>query len=182
MQTAISQTIDEIIQTEGGYVDHPADRGGPTKYGITLATLRAWRESQSRGAAPHVDADTVRDLTIEEARKILTHEYWIGPGLSRLQLPLKVCAYILDAAVHHGPRAAIRMLQRAAQVEADGIIGPITSRAVHVLPARELAARFLAARVVELGRIITSNSSQAVFAHGWMRRVANQIRELPEVE
>ena len=37
------EIIDGIIKREGGYVDHPADRGGPTKFGITLATLEAWR-------------------------------------------------------------------------------------------------------------------------------------------
>ena len=37
--------IAELIQREGGYVDDPDDRGGPTKYGITLATLQAWRHT-----------------------------------------------------------------------------------------------------------------------------------------
>ena len=29
-----------IVQREGGYVFHPNDPGGATKYGVTLATLR----------------------------------------------------------------------------------------------------------------------------------------------
>ena len=31
------QIIDALIEREGGYVHNPADRGGPTKYGITLS-------------------------------------------------------------------------------------------------------------------------------------------------
>ena len=33
--------IDELIEREGGYVNHPADRGGPTRFGITEAVARA---------------------------------------------------------------------------------------------------------------------------------------------
>jgi|GEM_PF-4548155 len=42
MQTVLT-LIDRLIDREGGFVDHPADRGGPTKYGITLRTLSKWR-------------------------------------------------------------------------------------------------------------------------------------------
>lgn len=33
--------IEDVIDREGGYVDHPADRGGATRYGITQAVARA---------------------------------------------------------------------------------------------------------------------------------------------
>ena len=33
--------IDGLIEREGGYVDHPADKGGPTCFGITQAVARA---------------------------------------------------------------------------------------------------------------------------------------------
>lgn len=32
----IHDLIEEVIAREGGYSDHPADRGGPTNMGITL--------------------------------------------------------------------------------------------------------------------------------------------------
>ena len=44
MTTDTDRIIDGLIVAEGGYVDHPADRGGPTKYGITRKTLAAWRK------------------------------------------------------------------------------------------------------------------------------------------
>ena len=28
---SVQETIDEILNREGGFVNHPADRGGPTK-------------------------------------------------------------------------------------------------------------------------------------------------------
>ena len=33
--------IDALIDREGGYVDHPADKGGATCFGITQAVARA---------------------------------------------------------------------------------------------------------------------------------------------
>jgi len=35
MRDSIDELIDELIAREGGFVDHPADKGGPTRWGIT---------------------------------------------------------------------------------------------------------------------------------------------------
>ena len=37
----INGLIDELTEREGGYVNHPADRGGPTRFGVTEAVARA---------------------------------------------------------------------------------------------------------------------------------------------
>ncbi|MGN6123997.1 MAG: glycosyl hydrolase 108 family protein, partial [Sphingomonas oligoaromativorans] len=36
-----SDLIDELIQREGGYSARPADKGGPTRFGISEAVARA---------------------------------------------------------------------------------------------------------------------------------------------
>lgn len=63
MNEKVDKMIDDIIRREGEYVDHPNDRGGPTKYGITQKTL-----SQYLGYAA-VKSD-VQNLDIEVARAI----------------------------------------------------------------------------------------------------------------
>ena len=57
----IDQMLNDVLRREGGYVHDPADRGGPTHYGITQRTLRAWRGQL-------VTAADVRDLTTAEAK------------------------------------------------------------------------------------------------------------------
>ena len=41
----ISDLIDELIDREGGYSDHPQDRGGATRWGVTEAVARAFMPS-----------------------------------------------------------------------------------------------------------------------------------------
>ena len=48
---------------EGGFANDPQDRGGPTKFGITLATLRAYSGRSDLGE------DDVRELTQAQARR-----------------------------------------------------------------------------------------------------------------
>ena len=57
--------IDAVIDREGRYVNHPADRGGPTCWGITQAVARAEGYAGSMRDLPRAfrkpsSADSVR--------------------------------------------------------------------------------------------------------------------------
>ena len=76
----VDQIIADVIKREGSkYTNDPTDRGGPTKYGITLRTLQAWRRSQgqTRKLQPH----DVKILTREEAVAIYPEEVCEGSGV-----------------------------------------------------------------------------------------------------
>ncbi|HET9352640.1 MAG TPA: glycosyl hydrolase 108 family protein, partial [Sphingomicrobium sp.] len=64
----VDDLIDELIEREGGYVNHPADRGGPTRFGITEAVARA-----------HGYAGPTALLPREEAADIYRRLYWLRP-------------------------------------------------------------------------------------------------------
>lgn len=163
--------IDGILLREGGFVDHEADRGGPTKYGITQATLTDWRGRK-------VSVDDVRSLTEREARDMYRETYIVRPGFLSIQSEA-VRVLVVDCAVNHGVLRAVKMLQHAAHVFTDGILGPNTIAAVNRMTPTALYRRLCAARVRLYGEIITKNPSQAVFAAGWANRAAEFIEGAP---
>lgn len=165
--------IDEILAREGGFVDHPSDRGGPTNWGITHDTL-----AQHRGR--DVTVDEVRQLTRGEAREIYEATYINAPRFNQINYqPLR--DLVIDCGVNHGTRRAARWLQQAAGVTDDGIVGPITLRAVNERnDGRELYRKLLAQRCRFFGQLITRDRAQAAFAAGWLdHRVAHFIESTP---
>ena len=68
----IARTIDAILRAEGGYVNDPADKGGETNYGITVAVARA-----------NGYTGPMRDLPVAMARAIYTARYITEPSSTR---------------------------------------------------------------------------------------------------
>lgn len=100
---SIEQLLAELIAREGGYVDHPADRGGPTRYGITAAAARA---AGYRGA--------MSALPLAVAEEVYRRRYWIGPGFSIVATRAPtLAAELFDTGVNMGVTTAATFLQRA---------------------------------------------------------------------
>ena len=97
------ELIDELIEREGGYVNHPADKGGPTRFGITEAVARA-----------HGYAGAMAELPREEAAAIYRRLYWLRPRFDQVaeRCP-KVAAELFDTGANMGPAVAATFLQRA---------------------------------------------------------------------
>ena len=169
MSWTVDELLDEVIAREGGFVHHPADRGGPTKFGITQQTLSAWL---GRPAT----VDEVRTLDEETAREIYVARYLAGPRIDTL--PPEIVPQVFDMAVNHGPRQAVRILQEVLglagwRVDVDGVVGPETRRAA--IEAQEQMGPFLANAIADqranfYRRLIAANPSQRVFLRGWLRR------------
>jgi lysozyme family protein len=160
--------IDDIIKREGGYVNHPSDRGGPTKFGITQKTLSAHR------GVPCSIAD-VENLSRNEAAEIYEKSY-VKPFTVLSGVPDRLLGLLVDCAVNHGVSRAVKFLQELLGVQADGVLGPGSLAAWRVYSTRACSmddAYFgvLKARIRFYGQLITRDPSQAVFAAGWMNRV-----------
>jgi lysozyme family protein len=169
--------IDDILRREGGFVDHPVDRGGPTKYGITQKTLSAYL---GRAAL----TSEVNSLSEDVARDIYERNYYFAPRIDRL--PGLIQPFVFDCAVNHGPRRAIKFVQSLCNqagyqplLSEDGAMGPNTRRAAE-WAQREMGPVFLQALVEERRNfyrlIVRSDPSQQVFLAGWMNR-ANEFAE-----
>lgn len=118
----IREHLDAILKREGWpeYTNRAADRGGPTKGGITLATLTAWR------GRPQTIRD-LQDLPESEARAIYRSHY-LKPW-EFINDPA-LFAVLVDYAVTSGHDDPTKAIQEKLGVKVDGILGPITRAAV----------------------------------------------------
>ena len=140
---------------EGGYSNHPNDRGGETKYGISSR----WYPNED-----------IPNLTRERANAILYKDYWIGPRIN--QLPDEFADIVFDNGVVQGQSTAITNLQRALGVHADGLIGPNTLNAISNAD-KNVRRNFIQQVHQRNKNIVTQNPSQRIFLNGWMNRANN---------
>lgn len=157
--------IGKILKRENGYVNNPADRGGPTKYGITINALQVWR-------GHFCDAADIEALTEQEACSIYRHRYVQDSGIAPI-LDQRVFGFALDMVVLHGAGRAARLLQEAVGVEIDGWIGPKTIGRINRLPPDNVIIAATALRLRFIGEIINRDHSQAIFAAGWINRMTS---------
>ncbi|WP_438334815.1 glycoside hydrolase family 108 protein [Edwardsiella tarda] len=171
------QIFDALLGREGGYVDHPHDKGGPTKWGITEKVARA-----------HGYTGDMRNLTRVQALKIYESDYWSGPRFDQVaDLSARVAAELCDTGVNMGPSVPSKWLQRwltafndgerlYPDISADGVIGPRTLSALRTyLDARgeegeQVLLRALNCsqgdRYLDLAEQRVQNES---FLYGWVR-------------
>lgn len=176
----IDQIIDATIGKEGGYSNHPSDKGGPTMWGIT-----------ERVARKHGYGGDMRKLPRATAVTIYRQEYAIDPGFAAVaEISAAIGEELFDTGVNMGPRVATGFLQRALNalnrgasdypdVAADGRIGPATLGALDgFLARRENAGERVLLKAIEAlqgeryVRLAESKPANEAFLYGWL---ANRI-------
>ncbi|MGX5913933.1 glycoside hydrolase family 108 protein [Aliidiomarina sp. Khilg15.8] len=151
--------FERVIGHEGGYANHPDDPGGETNWGITKRVARAAGYQGDMKALPR-----------ELARDIYYREYWQRAKCD--QYHPAIGFQLFDIAVNHGIGTAIRMLQRAAEVADDGIVGPVTLKSIKGMPPGETVNRLNAERLEFYAKLTTWDK----FGRGWANRVAGNLR------
>ena len=150
------EAFERLIGHEGGYVDHPADPGGRTKYGI------------SQRSYPDED---IRNMTLERAKDIYRRDFWWRSGCDAV--PDAVKFDLFDMAVNSGVKPAIQTLQRAVGADPDGVIGNKTLQAINVMNPIRFVARFNGYRL----QFMSSLSTWPTFGRGWANRIAKNLIE-----
>jgi lysozyme family protein len=157
----VDEMIDELIEREGGYVNHPADRGGPTRFGITEAVARA-----------HGYAGAMAALPREDAAAIYRRLYWLRPRFDQVaQRCPRVAAELFDTGANMGPAVAGTFLQRAltalnrggkdySDLVPDGRVGPATLAALDA---------FLEARGRKGGETVLLRALEALQGERYLR-------------
>lgn len=170
----------ELLKREGGatFTDHPADRGGPTRWGITEQVARAYGY-----------AGLMADLPQSIAEDIYNRRYWLAPRLDQVaRVSEQIARKLLDIGVNMGPATGVRFLQRALNVlnqggqawpdiAADGVVGPMTLQALQQYLGRrgfdglnELLGMLQAQQRVRYIEIAEADSRQEAFMYGWQLR------------
>ncbi|MCH2240941.1 MAG: hypothetical protein MK041_03185 [Aquabacterium sp.] len=162
------QAFDRLIGHEGGYQADPNDRGNWTGGRVGAGTLKGTKYGISAMSYPGED---IKGLTLDRARQIYRRDFW-GPAGCDL-VPDAIKFDLFDTAVNSGVRAAIVLLQRAAGVNADGIIGPVTSLAISSADPARLLARFNGWR---LDMLNNNPTLWARFGRGWAQRIADNLK------
>lgn len=176
----ISPYIDALITREGDYVDHPADRGGRTRWGIT--------EAVAREAGYHGD---MRHLPRSKAEAIYRQAYWTTPAFDKVATrSVRLAIELLDSGVNVGPAVASGFLQRAlnalnrngrdfSDLVVDRQIGPRTLDALDAFlgtrgteGAEVLRKAIDALQGAHYINLAETRPSQEAFAYGWL---ANRI-------
>lgn len=178
---SIEAMIEATIGKEGGYSDHPADRGRPTRWGITEAVAR---RNGYRGE--------MRNLPRETAVAIYRQEYAIKPGFAAVaSVNARIGEELFDTGVNMGPAVPALWLQQCLNglidgarlypdIKEDGDIGNATLAALRTyLKVRGADTETVmlkalnclqGARYVELAR---TRAADKAFLYGWLRtRVA----------
>lgn len=168
MSDLFEMTIKHILEEEGGYVKHPNDRGGPTKYGVTLKFYRG-------SVDPDATEQDIKGLSIEEAKKIYKDHFWIDTGYH--DLPYMIAKRMLSFGINMGPRQANKLLQRAINAACggqelvdDGFLGPKTKEALWKCEPEMVRVALRSEAAGYYRGIVEGNKSQAVFLKGWLTR------------
>lgn len=148
-----------VLAHEGGYSNHPADPGGPTKFGITIYDYRKY-------VKPDATAADVKAMKVEAAKRIYRAKYWDAQACD--ELPAGIDYVVFDYGVNSGIGRSKKVLQRVVGVKADGVLGPQTMDAV----ARSDPKAVIAAICDERLRFLKRLRTWPVFGKGWGQRVA----------
>jgi lysozyme family protein len=150
------QAVQKTLVHEGGYVNNPHDKGGPTKYGITQADM------------PGVD---IASITPDQAVAYYSNNYW-KPLYSQIN-DQTLAEKLFDMGVLFGVKTAVRMLQITMQhdlaVVSDGSFGPQTLADVN--QEDNLLPSYRTTLLQHVVNIVNNNPNDSVFIKGWINRI-----------
>lgn len=167
-----------ILQNEGILNENAKDKGGITKYGISLRFLKSLsvEELKRVGLSAEIDEQTIRDLKPEQARQIYYFQFWLHARFADIESQDQA-NYLFDMAINLGIAPAVKCIQRAIWAVMkrwdllvdDGILGDKTLAALHkcgflLMPALR------AERANYYRNIVNLHPDQKEFFDGWLNR------------
>ncbi len=154
---------------EGGFAHHPADRGGATCKGVTLATWQQLgTDKDGDGVIGRSDLRLIGRNDLVE--RVLRPHFWNRWQADRIRTQ-SIAELLVDWMWMSGPYT-IRLAQKELKVEMDGVVGNRTLYAINnCIDQHNLFYRLKVARYAHLYRIVGHRPANKVFLEGWLNRV-----------
>lgn len=164
------RALNHVLHYEGGYVDHPKDPGGATKFGITRRTLAKWRTIRPWWQLPKT---AVKKMGRVEAAQIYYKHYWLRSGIDTM--PEALGFVVFDFAVNSGPSRAVKHLQWLLSVGVDGGVGLVTQAALKQYCQTHTEQELIKVYVARRHRFLRRLRTYSVFGRGWSNRLSNVV-------
>lgn len=154
-----------LLDSEGGFVDDPDDRGGATNRGITLETFEGWCRKHGY---PRPTADRLKAMSVETWARITKELFWDKVGGDDI-ISQRVANLICDWAFNSGV-GIITRVQVLVGVKADGIVGRETLRAINAEDPKRLASDIKKLREA-FYHTIARRGNNRKYLRGWLNRL-----------
>lgn len=159
MKENFDNALKSVLISEGGFINLASDPGGMTNLGCTKAVWESWVKHP-------VSEQDMRNLKPSDVAPLYKQKYW--DRVSGNDLPTGLDYAVFDAAINSGPGRASKWLQETLNVKADGVIGPMTIKAVKASDTLRLIAQFNDTRL----RFLEELPTWKTFGRGWSKRVS----------
>lgn len=174
LSPSFDETLNFVLKEEGGLANDADDHGGLTNKGIRQSTYDDYRHNLE------LPYQSVRMIKDEELYEIYFNLYWTAGKCDQMNFPINLVH--MDACVNSGVRQANKLLQRALDVEDDGVIGKQTIAALNLAKgtgAFIVAQRYLLERVFFYDSLDETDSSQTKFlTRMWLKRIKHLYKEI----
>lgn len=162
-------SLEWSLPNEGGWSNHPNDKGGATNYGLTLGLAKKYGIETE---------EELKEVSQEKVADIFKAEFWRFDNVKSQQ----VATLLFDIALNSGLSRAVKIAQGACnhlgfECIVDGKWGPKTLACVNKVPSSQMVPTIQELRKEFYDSIIERDPSQEVFRKGWMNRC---FRTLPE--
>lgn len=161
----IDKAIEYILLVEGGYSNHPSDKGGATNFGIIESEARKYGYKGN-----------MKDMPKSIAIDIYNKKYWLKNNLDKIN-DFKIALSIFDWTVNSGTwgtkkaQTAINNIYEKKVLVVDGIIGNGSLKYLNEVNPDKFLETYHNLQESFYRSIVKSNPSQSVFLKGWLNRL-----------
>jgi len=149
---------------EGGWSNHPNDKGGATMCGVTYKTFCAFRKAKGLKQPTLLDLKNISD---KEWNSVLRWHTWDSMRCDDIKD--EWVTYLIADCVWMSGRGYIKRIQRILGLNDDGVVGPKTLAKMNSMSGESLFNILWKQREQFYKGISTGTNS--VFYKGWMRRL-----------